>query len=131
MAEQRIQLHSITPELFDSIAEQWSESVYRSRLGTDCNKRSQLRRFYDELVSWQERVGTAPDASLVKFKRYEPFIRMMKAKVVYAEARKHVSSQFVDMFRNLIDEAKDPESLRNAKLFMEAFMAFYRKYDNS
>ncbi|MCE1186447.1 MAG: hypothetical protein LWW92_12665, partial [Rhodocyclales bacterium] len=57
---------------------------------------------------------------------YLPFIRMMNAKVSYAQARGHVDASFTQLFRHLIQQIQTPDSLKYAKLFMEAFMGFYK-----
>jgi CRISPR-associated protein Csm2 len=53
---------------------------------------------------------------------------MLKAKAAYANGRQHVDANFRAMFDRLIDEAKDAGTLRQAKLFFEAFMAFYKVF---
>jgi CRISPR-associated protein Csm2 len=93
------------------------------------NKRTQLRRFYDELVMWNDRVEQVeskdqPD----KYQELAPFIKMLKAKVVYARGRGYVDKTFEDLFSHCLNEIKDPKTLRHGKLFMEAFMGFYRQY---
>lgn len=114
-------------ELFDRIAEECASSVApkgdeRGGSSRDINKSSQLRRFYDEIVMWQERVG----ASQERFDEYQPYIRMLKAKVAYAKARGHVDANFELLLRQVVDQSTGPGTLRQAKLFMEAFMAYYK-----
>jgi CRISPR-associated protein Csm2 len=107
-------------DLFSTQAERAAEEV--SRASEQMNKSSQLRRFYDELVMWQEKVGS-DDA---KFTDCEPYIRMLKAKAAYAKGRKHVDANFRAMFDRLIDQSSNAATLRQAKLFFEAFMAYYK-----
>lgn len=113
----------IDPRLYSDIAEEAAKTI-----GVDPrynkNKPTQLRRFYDELVMLQEKVGS--DAS--RFEQQLPFIQMLKAKVAYAKGRDKVDDNFVLLMRKVVDEAKDPQRLKQAKLFMEAFMAFYKVY---
>ncbi len=109
-----------TADLFSTQAERAAEEV--SRASKEMNKSSQLRRFYDELVMWQEKVGS-DDA---KFSDCEPYIRMLKAKAAYAKGRKHVDANFRAMFDRLIDQSTNATTLRQAKLFFEAFMAYYK-----
>lgn len=121
-----ISLHGIVfgdkpaADLFSTQAERAAEEV--SRAPQDKNKSSQLRRFYDELVMWQEKVGSN-DA---KFTDCEPYIRMLKAKAAYAKGRKHVDANFRALFDRLIDQSTSAATLRQAKLFFEAFMAYYK-----
>jgi len=106
--------------LFADIAEHAAEAISRAR--QEQNKASQLRRFYDELVMWQDKVGS--DAA--RFQEAEPYIRMLKAKVAYAKGRGHIDDNFETLFRHVIDQTRDAATLRQAKFFMEAFMAFYK-----
>jgi len=109
-------------DLFSDRADRAARDV--SRASDRHNKVSQLRRFYDELVMWQEKVGNDDQ----KFKDCEPFIRMLKAKVAYATGRDHVDANFRALFERLIDQSKNAKTLRQAKLFFEAFMAYYKVY---
>ncbi len=110
----------LDPRLFADIAEAKARAIADTK--SHLNKRSQLRRFYDELAMWQEKVG-GDDG---KFREYEPYIRMMKAKVAYAKGREYVDVNFQALFGHVIDRVTNATTLRHAKLFMEAFMAFYR-----
>lgn len=110
----------IDPRLYSDIAQTAAKAV--GDKAEQKNKPTQLRRFYDELVMLQERVGSAGD----RFEQQKPFIQMLKAKVAYAKGRNKVDENFETLLRKVIDEVKDPGTLKQAKLFMEAFMAFYK-----
>lgn len=110
------------PDLFADKAERAAQTV--SEAAKEFNKASQLRRFYDELVMWQEKVGN-DDA---RFNESEPFIRMLKAKAAYAKGRGHVDANFRALFDRLIDQSTNARTLRQAKLFFEAFMAYYKVF---
>ena len=92
------------------------------------NKSTQLRRFYDELVMWHERVHfeRTPQEREAKFQEMVPFIQMLVAKVAYAKGRDHVDECFETLFAHVIRQISDADTLRTAKLFMEAFMGFYK-----
>lgn len=92
------------------------------------NKSTQLRKFYDELVMWHEKVHheRTPQAKTNKYAEIVPFIKMMKAKVAYARGRDHVDECFEQLFVHLVSQIDGVDSLRHAKLFMEAFMGFYK-----
>jgi CRISPR-associated protein Csm2 len=51
---------------------------------------------------------------------------MLKAKVAYARGRKHVDESFEQFFMHIIQQIDSVDSLKYAKLFMEAFMGFYK-----
>ena len=110
----------IDADLFDKTAREAAKEV--ARVKSEHNKSTQLRRFYDELVMWEEKVRQNEE----KFEEYLPFIRMLKAKAAYAEGRKLVDGAFVDLLDQMIDAIQNVDDLRTAKLFFEAFIGFYK-----
>jgi len=112
----------IDPRLFADIAEECAKAVSPQGRGHDVNKGTQLRRFYDELVMLQGKVGNSDE----RYRVQAPFIQMLKAKVAYAVGRKKVDTNFEQLLRRVIEQATDHGRLAQAKLFMEAFMAFYK-----
>lgn len=122
-----VQLKSIPKTLFSNIAEDKARTIAEAGAGKK-NKSTQLRRFYDELVMWFERVHfeRTPAERQQKYEEVAPFIQMLVAKVAYAKGRDHVDECFETLFAHLIRQISDADSLRNAKLFMEAFMGFYK-----
>ncbi len=111
----------VEQKLYSDIAEEAAKTVSPGQRAQK-NKPTQLRRFYDELVLLQERVASDDE----KFEQQAPFIQMLKAKVAYARGRDKVDANFEKLLRHVIDEVKNPQTLKRAKLFMEAFMAFYK-----
>lgn len=107
-------------DLFDRVAANAAETIAAAK--REQNKSSQLRRFYDELVMWHDKIGRSDET----FTACLPYIRMLKAKVAYSSGRGHVDENFASFFSKIIDEIDKVESLKTAKLFMEAFMAFYK-----
>jgi CRISPR-associated protein Csm2 len=112
---------NIDPKLYSDIAEETAKAIAQGA-GRDGNKPSQLRRFYDELVALQDKVRRSHE----RFEQHRPFIQMLKAKVAYARGRNKVDPNFVLMLGRVVDQADDPDKLKQARLFMEAFMAFYK-----
>ena len=124
---------SLSPDLFDGIAEEAAKIVAK-----DKTKTSQLRRFYDELLRWEDKVnnGDDPKGAKDRLRRHLPFIRMINAKAAYAAGRKVqgrslVGPSFVELLRTCLDQVDDdPMALRNCQLFFEAFMGFYKLHGN-
>jgi CRISPR-associated protein Csm2 len=116
----KVSFGNIDPKLYSDIAEQNARLV--ASADTNKNKPSQLRRFYDELVMLQHKVGSSGE----RFDEQQPFIQMLKAKVAYAKGREKVDDNFAFLLGRVVDESKDPGRLKQARLFMEAFMAFYK-----
>ena len=122
-----VQLKNIPATLFSDIAQDKARTIAAARVGNK-NNSTQLRRFYDELVMWYERVQfeRTPTERSAKYEEVAPFIQMLVAKVAYARGRDHVDECFETLFAHLIRQISDADSLRHAKLFMEAFMGFYK-----
>lgn len=124
-----IRLGDISDELYANVAEAKAKFL-AEQSSRDANKSTQLRRFYDELGLWNEKVNSKGtlDERGTRYRELAPLIKMLNAKVVYAEGRKHVDKNFVTLFRHTLNQVKDPKTLEQAKLFMEAFMGFYKAY---
>lgn len=108
-------------EIFSDIAQRAAKHIKTNK---NLNKTTQLRKFYDELAMWNDRVQLVRENKAGKFQELIPFIKMLKAKVAYAEGRKNVDKNFSDIFNHCIDQISNVETLRDAKLFMEAVMGF-------
>lgn len=114
----------VPAELFSGIAEDKAIVIAQAGGGRK-NKSTQLRKFYDELVMWHEKVQLAENRD-EKYSELAPFVKMLNAKVAYAKGRDHVDECFEKMFSYLIRQITDAETLKHAKLFMEAFLGFYK-----
>lgn len=117
----------ISPDLFSEIARRAAEEVgwdQQKKRQKNNNKPSQLRKFYDELCMWEIRVNQQPE----KFEEFLPLIRMLNAKVSYANGRKLVDNDFQDLMHHCLQQVNDADTLRTCKTFFEAFMGFYKLY---
>ena len=114
-----IKLDHIEANLFDTVAKQVAERLADNQKS---NKPTQLRRFYDEICMWSERVN----ANEEKFDAFLPFIRMLNAKAAYAQERQLVDQNFVKLMRDGLAQVKDAKTMKYFKLFMEAVMGFYK-----
>ena len=114
-----IKLDPIEANLFDVVAKQVAKTLADQKN----NKPTQLRRFYDEICMWSERV----EANEEKFGEFLPFIRMLNAKAAYAQGRQLVDPNFVKLMRDGLAQVKDAKTMKYFKLFMEAVMGFYKE----
>ncbi|MEO5365641.1 MAG: type III-A CRISPR-associated protein Csm2 [Magnetococcus sp. WYHC-3] len=115
----RVIFKPMAPDLLDDVAEKVAKSVAEDK---GSNKPTQLRRFYDEICMWEERLD---DKS---FEEHLPYLRMLNSKAAYAEGRNNlVDEKFVGLMRHGLKQVTDMDSLKRFKLFMEAFMGFYKK----
>lgn len=103
-------------------AKELDEAAKADGKGKEKNKSTQIRRFYDELVSWQDRVANDEK----KFEECEAFIRMLNAKAAYAEGRKLVTPEFVKWMKECIAQIDSPRELRNFRLHFEAMLGFLK-----
>ncbi|MDR0736533.1 MAG: type III-A CRISPR-associated protein Csm2 [Zoogloeaceae bacterium] len=116
---------SIDDNLFADIAQAKARAIAEEGRGRK-NRSTQLRKFYDELVMWHDKVFDHGVNREEKYKELAPFIKMLCAKVTYAKGRDHVSEGFEKLFTHVIRAISDPKTLKQAKLFIEAFMGFYK-----
>jgi CRISPR-associated protein Csm2 len=112
---------NIDPDLFNGVASEAAEAIADTK--KELNKPTQLRRFYDEIVMWESKAGMNQD----KFPEYLPFIRMINAKVAYALGRNLVDKNYVELIGHCLKQVETYPDLRHFKLFMEAFMGFYKQ----
>jgi len=115
--------------LFDGLASAVAEALNEQPI-KDCNKSTQIRKFYDELVGWEQRL-----VSDEMFSENEAFFRMMKAKVAYAFGRGRdgskgkiglVDDNFRHWFCKCIDETKCAQHLKHFRLHFEAVLGFLK-----
>ncbi|MCX7817524.1 MAG: type III-A CRISPR-associated protein Csm2 [Syntrophales bacterium] len=116
----------VSVKLFSEEAEKWAEKIWTSRRGSNSNRRAQIRKFYDEVMRYNEIVKKNPS----EWQVIHPFVNMIIAKVVYAKGRDNlVTEEFVKLIKGCIEQVKDPEDLDVFANFFEAFMGFYRQYE--
>lgn len=120
---------AINPELFSKTAENLAKIIKEDREQKGrLNKRTQLRKFYDEVVRL---------SSLAKARHHDewtnilPMVHMLTAKAAYARGRELISSNFMEFIRGSVDQVNEPEDLELFANFFEAFMGFYRLYGPS
>lgn len=128
----KVDIKNISKDLFSRQAQECAQAVADAgkRKRQSANKPTQLRRFYDELEMRYSQVFSQQSSELRAQKLDEilPFIQMLIAKAAYAQGREHIDVTFNNLFSGLIEQIDTVNDLRNAKLFMEAFMGFYREH---
>lgn len=129
MKAPKVTLKPLAADLFSDVAEQAAQAC----IDQNRNKPAQLRRFYDELVMWHDKVFALQTvtAQQAKFEELLPFIKMLRAKAAYAAGRKLINETFKNLFDDVIRQVQGLEELRNAKLFFEAFLGYMKYYDQS
>ncbi len=120
---------TIDPLLFSKTAEDLAKAIEadRSQKGK-FNKRTQLRKFYDEVVRLTALAKKSPDEEWVNIL---PMVHMLTAKAAYAQGRELISPSFMDFIRDSVEQIEDQKDLSLFSNFFEAFMGFYRLYGPS
>ena len=113
-----------TPELFSQTAEDWAKKCYVNA-NSNTNAGTQIRRFYDELILWNEKCTTQQI-----FQENLPYIRMIKSKVAYAKGRDIIDVNYKALMDGIINaiQGNNVKTLKNAKLFLEAFTGYFKFY---
>ncbi|MBP8980673.1 MAG: type III-A CRISPR-associated protein Csm2 [Syntrophobacterales bacterium] len=124
----------INPKLFSEIAETKAREIAEAGQGArgggrprlERNKRTQLRKFYDEVIRLNGDIKSKP----TDWDYVLPYVNMLIAKAVYAQGRNTlVTSEFVNMLKECIDQVEQPGDLDVFANFFEAFMGYYKQYE--
>ena len=119
----------LSPQLFDKLASMIAAEF--DNKSKECNKSTQIRRFYDEIVGWEQKIGSDPKG----FEINEAFFRMLKGKVAYAfgrnrDERKGKVGLVVDNFHHwfcvCVDKTHSAEELKHFRLHFEAVIGFLK-----
>jgi CRISPR-associated protein Csm2 len=112
----------VDPELFSRTAEKLAKETAEEKRS---NKRTQIRKFYDEI----DQLAMRSKSPSHKWEHILPRVHMIAAKAAYANGRnKLISDDFLQFLKDSIDQIKEPEDLKLFSNFFEAFMGFYRLY---
>lgn len=121
---------TIDPELFSvkakELAKRLAEDNKNSK-GEKANRRTQLRKFYDEVLRLDSEAKARPD----QWERILPLVHMLTAKAAYAMGRDFVSDRFLNFIEETVKQVQKPKDLRIFANFFEAMMGFYRQYGPS
>jgi CRISPR-associated protein Csm2 len=118
----------VNPDLFSKIAYDWSEKISgypepRRQNKQGLNKRSQIRKFYDEVLFFYDNLKNKPKEN---FNQFLPYIKLIRAKVFYSLGRGHIDEDFKEMIEGCLNQIEDWEDFEVSKNFFEAFMGYYR-----
>jgi CRISPR-associated protein Csm2 len=130
----------VSPELFSAHAEDWARRICESGLVNktdrktgktkkvlEKNKISQIRKFYDEVLKFNNDLKTGEDFNLIL-----PYLKMLNAKAAYAEGRKLVTEEFKSFIKLSVDHVNEnnPKSFELFASFFEAFMGYYKYFES-
>ena len=118
----KIKLDKLEIDIFSDTARNAAEHISQNK---DKNKSTQLRKFYDELAMWHDKVFQAASREEA-YQNAAPFIQMLRAKAAYSKGRSHVDDNFIAVFNQIIGQIHNADTPKNAKLFFEAVLGFRR-----
>lgn len=116
------QLESPKQELFGVCAEGFAKMTDREG-GQRKNKSTQIRRFFEEIVLWDERCAGKTEE---EFKSVLPFIQLLRSKVHYSKGRDLISQGLMDVLSHLFLKINSLKTLTHARRFMEASIGYRR-----
>jgi len=122
----------IDPNLFSEKADKFAAEIFDGQIRTrgKANKPTQLRKFYEEVLRFDAMLKELPkEEQKAKFEALLPYLKMLNAKTAYAMARDLVTKEFKDFITNSLKQINDISDFRIFVNFFEAFMGFYRYYD--
>ncbi|RLB27943.1 MAG: type III-A CRISPR-associated protein Csm2 [Deltaproteobacteria bacterium] len=122
---------TIDPELFSKKAEELAKELagdHEQSKGKKANKRTQLRKFYDEVLRLD---SEARAAGKEQWKRILPLVHMLTAKAAYARGRDLVSDTFLSFIKDSVSQVQDQKDLMVFANFFEALMGFYIRHSPS
>lgn len=113
---------TLNPDLFSTKADDLAKTLHE--VDSNRNKRTQLRKFYDEVL----RLNSITKKNPKDWDNILPYVNMIIAKATYAQGRKLVTEEFVEFMKKSVGQLQLPEDLDVFANFFEAFMGFYKKY---
>ena len=111
----------IDPRLFSEEADRLAKELCKNN---NKNKRSQIRKFYDEVLEHKNRMDSEKS-----FSDFLPYFKMLNAKAAYAKARDLVDDNFAAFIKECIGQVKDKKDLEVFASLFEAVMGFARQYN--
>ncbi|MFO7884661.1 MAG: type III-A CRISPR-associated protein Csm2 [Desulfobacteraceae bacterium] len=114
---------TIDPTLFSKQSENFAQQIAQDNQNArSVNKRTQLRKFFDEIVS----LNMAAKSNRDNWPNILPMVHMVTAKAAYAKGRNLISDNFLQFIRESVEQIEEPEDLDVFTSFFESFIGFYR-----
>lgn len=122
----------LDPDLFSGKAEKLAEEVFGGQLRSNgkANKPTQLRKFYDEVLRFDSMLKSiSVEQQKDEFEKLIPYLKMLNAKAAYAMGRDLVTKEFKDFLSDSLMQIKNKDDFDIFAGLFEAFMGFYKYYD--
>ena len=113
------------PELINKTADNVAKCIKK---GT--NSYTQIRKFYDELLSLQNQMKKYKQSKSDKesFEIILPMIYLVKSKAAYAKGKGNINHNLESFFKFYIEKITDEETLKYFMLYFEAVLGYLRSY---
>lgn len=91
------------------------------------NSYTQVRKFYDELLSLQKQTqGNQNNVDSGEFEKVLPMIYLVKSKAAYARGKKNINDNLLSFLVYYIEKIKNIEQLKYFMLYFEAILGYLR-----
>jgi len=115
----------IDPDLFSEKAEILAKKIFEEgKRNNKLNKPTQIRKFYDEVVRFDNIVKASPS----EFETMLPYLKMLNAKAAYAMGRDLISKGFKDFISSSLKQIKDKDDFEAFAGLFESFIGYYKFY---
>lgn len=108
----------LDPKIFSEEARKLSRTLANQK----GNKRTQIRKFYDEVLRLDQDARKAPE----KWNAILARLHLLIPKAAYAQGRELVSPDFVSFIQHSVSQTQSPQDLAVFANLFEAFMGFYK-----
>ena len=121
-------------KLLSETAEEFARLIAKdNNMSRKTNKRTQIRKFYDEVahlnmeaVKSDKKADKKSDGPDKEWNAILVLVNMLVAKAAYARGRDLVSDNFLSFIRDSVADTIERKDLKVFASFFEAFMGFYR-----
>lgn len=116
----------VDPALFSTKAEALAKELANDHETSrkKFNKRTQIRKFFDEVVRLDMIVKSRPE----DWHSIVPLVHMLTAKAAYAKGRELISENFLKFIKDSVEQIEEQKDLSVFATFFEAFYGFYRMH---
>lgn len=122
-------LKEITKENLADLINKTADDVAQC-IKNGANSYTQIRKFYDELLSLQNQMKKYKQGKSEKesFETVLPMIYLVKSKAAYAKGKGNINNNLEKFFMFYIEKITNEEALKFFMLYFEAVLGYLRRY---
>lgn len=119
------QSFNFKPLTEDNLANMISNAeIIAKKIARKKDSYTQIRKFYDELLSLQKKVKSDND-----FEKIQPMVYLVKSKAAYALGRDNIAEIFYEFITQYVSNIIDKNSLNSFLLYFEAVLGYIKYYN--